>query len=134
MQQERQNSIRKFDRDLEGQATLNAELQSTQEELEEKRNRVEKTRKDIASKNFDEKLQDKADKLRLCEEKREALLKENQTLNMQAESRANLNLKRTEVKTKTTEIQSTYVVALVPSFNANPCVVGLNKSPPSLKI
>ncbi|KAJ2934603.1 hypothetical protein H1R20_g2487, partial [Candolleomyces eurysporus] len=105
--QERQNSIRRFDRELEGQTTLRSELQSTQEELEEKRNRVEKFKKDIASKNFDEQLQEKTEQSRKLEEDREALLKENQMLNMQAESRANLNLKRTEVKTKTQEIQST---------------------------
>ncbi|RXW22871.1 hypothetical protein EST38_g2975 [Candolleomyces aberdarensis] len=105
--QERQNSIRRFDRELEGQTTIRSELQSTQEELEEKRNRVEKFKKDIASKNFDEQLHEKAEQSRKLEEDREALLKENQMLNMQAESRANLNLKRTEVKTKTQEIQST---------------------------
>lgn len=113
MQQERQNSIRRFDRDLEGQTTLRSELQLTQEELEEKRNRVEKTRQDIAAKKFDDRLQEKAEKSRRLEETREALLKENQTLNMQAESRANLNLKRTEVKTKTQEVQSTYVPVLL---------------------
>ena len=113
MQQERQNSIRRFDRELEGQTTLRSELQSTQEELEEKRNRVEKTKQDIAAKKFDDRLQEKAEQSRRLEETREALLKENQTLNMQAESRANLNLKRTEVKTKTQELQSTYVAPLL---------------------
>ncbi|KAF6755949.1 hypothetical protein DFP72DRAFT_305480 [Ephemerocybe angulata] len=105
--QERNTSIRNSERQLNGQATLEMTLASTKEEIEEKRSRVEKIRSDIGAAKYDEKMFEKSEQARQLEEKRDVLLEESRALSMQADSRAKLDLKRAEIKAKTSEMQST---------------------------
>lgn len=103
---ERQSSIRSSDRLLEDKATLQMAVDETKLEIEEKRSRIEKIKADIANAKYDEKIQEKVDQARNLEAKREELLEQSKSLSMQADSRAKVDLKRSEVKTKQKEIDS----------------------------
>ncbi|KDR82825.1 hypothetical protein GALMADRAFT_112894 [Galerina marginata CBS 339.88] len=103
---ERQEKIKKTERVLEGQQDLPGKLRSLQGDMEEKKDRLEKLKSTIASANFDVRLAELASKSRILEEERDQLNIELQGLSLQAESRARLELKRGEVKTKSLEIEN----------------------------
>ncbi|KAG2001813.1 RAD50 [Coprinopsis cinerea AmutBmut pab1-1] len=103
---ERNASIKQAQRQLDEQATHQASLNSLQEEMQEKEERIKKLRKEMANSEHDKKLQEKIDLARQLEEKRESLMEETRALSTQADSRAKLDLKRTEIRTKTVEIQT----------------------------
>lgn len=63
----------------------------------------------IREANYDARLQEKLNHSREWEDAREKLTDELRNLNMQADSRAKLDLKRTEVKAKRRDFESVYV-------------------------
>ncbi|TFK24964.1 hypothetical protein FA15DRAFT_383374 [Coprinopsis marcescibilis] len=103
---ERNASIKQAQRQLENQSTLHATLESIQDEMKEKQTRIEKVKRDISVAQHDKRLQEKTDQVRILEEKRESLMEETRALSTQADSRAKLDLKRSEVRTKNHEIQA----------------------------
>ncbi|KAF9013278.1 hypothetical protein BDQ17DRAFT_1386857 [Cyathus striatus] len=108
---ERHISIKNAERRLEEQQGLPAEQLTLQSDIEEKKARMEKIRADVASMNYDSKLSEKSERSRSLEEKREGLNNEMRILNLQADSRAKLELKREEMKSKSIEIQNTLDIA-----------------------
>jgi DNA repair protein RAD50 len=98
--------IRQAQRKLDEQPSLQSNLSDHHEEMEEKRARIEKLKKEIAAAKHEKRLQDKTEEARQLEETREALMEETRALSSQADSRAKLDLKRSEIKTKTQEVQA----------------------------
>jgi len=85
---------------------LQAELRSLQADIQEKKNRIEKIKGDISSSNYDQRIQEKTDKLRALEDVREQLSSEMRTLTMHADAGIKLDLKKREINSKTTDIQN----------------------------
>lgn len=78
-------------------------------EIQEKKERLEKLKASIASAKYDIRLTEFTKTARILEERREELNSDLQSLTLQADTRARLDLKRAEVKTKSLESQGTYV-------------------------
>ncbi|PFH54076.1 hypothetical protein AMATHDRAFT_852 [Amanita thiersii Skay4041] len=105
---DRQSALSAADRRLEEQEILVSDLRSLQAEIEEKRSRIEKIRNEIASANFDTRIQEKEKRGKLLQEQMDDLNAESRTLNMHAEIGAKLSVKRTDLKNKTLEIQAIF--------------------------
>lgn len=88
---------------------MTSELRTLVGDFEEKKARLDKVKNDIDASGYDAKLAEKQSKSRNMEDRRDALNTEIRTLSLQADSRARLDLKRAEVKTKTADIKNTYV-------------------------
>ncbi|KAK2465331.1 hypothetical protein APHAL10511_002685 [Amanita phalloides] len=110
---ERHSSIANAERRLEEQQALQADLRSLQADIQEKKNRVEKIKTDISSSNYDGRIHEKTERLRTLEDKREQLSAEMRTLTMHADAGIKLDLKKSEIKSKTTDIQNILDVANV---------------------
>ena len=106
MKAERQSTIASAERRIEEQQNLQAELRSLQADIQEKKNRIEKIKSDISSSNYDQRIQEKTDRLRTLEDAREQLSSEMRTLTMHADAGIKLDLKRREINSKTTDIQN----------------------------
>ena len=78
-------------------------------EIQDKRDRLEKLKASIASANYDARLVEFMKTGRALEEQREELNVELQSLTLQADTRARLDLKRAEIKAKSVEVQNKYV-------------------------
>ncbi|KAF8967155.1 AAA domain-containing protein [Flammula alnicola] len=101
---ERQDKINKTERTLEDMQTIPSSLRSLQADIEDKKDRLQKLKSAISSAKYDTRLADIANKGRMLEEERDQLNVELQALTLQAESRARLELKRGEVKSKVLSI------------------------------
>jgi len=104
-QEERQSKARNIEDNLEDMQILPASLRALQADIEEKKGRLQKLKQDLVASNYDGRLTEKAEKSRRMEAKREQLSFELQTLSLQANSRAKLEINRKEVKNKTSEIE-----------------------------
>ena len=85
---------------------MQVDLRSLQADIQEKRNRVEKIKSEISSSNYDARIQEKTGKSRTLEDSREQLSSEMRTLTMHADAGIKLDLKKGEIKGKTTDIQN----------------------------
>ncbi|PPQ69607.1 hypothetical protein CVT24_001363 [Panaeolus cyanescens] len=103
---EYQMKVNKLDRELEGLQDLPAKQANIRTSITEKKEHVEKVKSNIAAANYEKKLNERTSKARQLEEQRDQLSLELQAISMQAQSRATLELKRTEAKTKTSEIET----------------------------
>lgn len=92
---------------------LASQLRSLQVDIEEKERRIESIKEEIKAGSFEQRLGDMHAKSRNMESRRDELTAEIRTLSLQADARARLDLKRTEVKSKTAEMQNTYAVSCV---------------------
>ena len=81
-------------------------LRAIQAEIEEKKDRLEKLQAGIVSANFQGRIADLASKKKALDEERDQHNLELQGLTLQSESRARLELKRDEVKSKSLEIET----------------------------
>jgi DNA repair protein RAD50 len=88
-------------------STLTTEIRTLQGDMEEKRRRLEKSKGDIKTSNYDERISEKTSKARAMEEQRDNLSAEIRMLSLQADSRARLDLKRDELKSKQNELKNT---------------------------
>lgn len=88
---------------------LASELRTLSGDIEEKKQRLEKVKRDIKGANFDERLSERASKARVMEDKRDRLNAELRGLSLQADARARLDLKRSEVKSRALEVKNTCV-------------------------
>lgn len=86
---------------------LTARLAEIKQDIEDKRRRLDKARQDLNTANFDKRIAEKSQKSSTLENRREDLNTELRTLSLQADSRAKLDLQRAQMKTKTSEIQTT---------------------------
>jgi len=106
-QAERQASITASERNLDATHALPSELLTLTGDIEEKKMRLNKIKADIKAANYDERLAEKMTKGKTMEDRKDMLTAEFRTLNTQADTRAKLDLKRAEVKSKTGEIKNT---------------------------
>ncbi|KAG1766114.1 P-loop containing nucleoside triphosphate hydrolase protein [Suillus placidus] len=105
-QKERQAAITKAESSIDTMQGLASELRTLAGDVEEKKLRLEKIKADMQSGNFDERLNAKAAKARSMEDQRDTLNTELRGLSLQAESRARLDLKRAEVRSKTSDTKN----------------------------
>ncbi|KAJ3509992.1 hypothetical protein NLJ89_g4921 [Agrocybe chaxingu] len=103
---ERQQKIHSAERQLEDLEDVPVSLRNTRAEMEEKKDRLQKLKSSIAAAKYDTRLAEFGRKARGLEEQRDELNIELQSLTSQAEYRARLDLKRAEVKNKTSEVES----------------------------
>ncbi|KAG2126539.1 P-loop containing nucleoside triphosphate hydrolase protein [Suillus clintonianus] len=103
---ERQAAITKAESSVDTMQGLASELRTLAGDIEEKKLRLEKIKADMQSGNFDERLNAKAARARNMEDQRDTLNLELRGLSMQADSRARLDLKRAEVKSKTSDTKN----------------------------
>lgn len=94
---------------IETMQGLASELRTLSGDIEEKTLRLEKVKKDIKEANFEERLSDRASKARAMEDTRDRLNAEFRGLSLQADVRARLDLKRSEVRSRTLEVKNTCV-------------------------
>lgn len=105
-QEERQGKARNIENNLEDLQILPASLRALQSDIEEKKGRLQKLKQDLIASNHDGRLAEKTENSRRLEAKREQLSFELQTLSLQADSRAKLEINRKDVKNKSLEIES----------------------------
>ncbi|KAG1739598.1 hypothetical protein EDB19DRAFT_1828817 [Suillus lakei] len=103
---ERQSAITKAESSVDTMQGLASELRTLAGDVEEKKLRLEKIKADMQSGNFDERLNAKAAKARSMEDQRDTLNTELRGLSLQADSRARLDLKRAEVRSKTSDTKN----------------------------
>lgn len=103
-----QTKIRDTELEVEAAQALTAELRTLKADIEEKEHRIKKSRAEIAQAKYEERLAEKNNKAKGLELKREELNAELGKTSAQAEARARLDLKRTELKTKSGEVKNTY--------------------------
>ncbi|OJA09417.1 hypothetical protein AZE42_03080 [Rhizopogon vesiculosus] len=104
---ERQAAISKAESSVETMQGLASELRTLAGDIEEKKMRLEKVKADIKAGNFDERLSERAAKARSMEDQRDTLNTELRGLSLQADSRARLDLKRAEMRSKTSDTKNT---------------------------
>ncbi|KAJ7505318.1 AAA domain-containing protein [Mycena galericulata] len=102
-----QSSIELSERQLEALQNIPSELNALNDDIEEQQNRLTKIQAEIAASKYDERLNEKTASTKTLEERRDVLNSEFKSLNLQAESRAKLEYRRTEVKAKSGEIKTT---------------------------
>lgn len=85
--------------------------------MEDKQTRLDKVKNDLATSGYEAKLTEKTSKSRRLEEQRDELNSEIRKLSLQADSRARLDLKRAEVKTKNADVKNTYVPIAYSAFH-----------------
>lgn len=83
---------------------MSTDLKSLENDIDEKRTRVAKVQADLASAGYEKKLGEKAARTREMEDARERLNAELTSLSRQADTRARLDIKRSEYKSKEKEV------------------------------
>jgi DNA repair protein RAD50 len=79
-------------------------------DMEDKKNRLKKLQDDFTASDYTSKLEDKAKRSRALQDQKDTLNGEFRSLNLQANSRARLDLKRSEISTKSQEVKNMCVV------------------------
>jgi DNA repair protein RAD50 len=97
------------DAKLDAAQGLSNELRHLAADMADQKTRFKKLQEDFAAANYVAKLDEKSKESRELEDKKDALNGEFKGLSLQADSRARLDLKRAEVKTKTQDVRNTYV-------------------------
>jgi len=86
---------------------LPGELRTLTADIGEKKSRINKIRADVKASNYEEIIAEKSAKSRTMEDRREELNAEIRSLSLQADARARLDIKRSEVKSKKTDVKNT---------------------------
>lgn len=92
---------------IDNMATVGRDLATLSGEVNEKTEKATKIKSSLSASDFDAKIAEKSKKTRDMEDTKDRLQSEFGKLSMQAESRAKLELLRTEVRTKTADVQNT---------------------------
>ena len=108
-QAENHDKIKRAERVLEDMQSILASLRALHLDMEDKKERLTKLSQGVELANYSLKLADFSANKRRLEDDREQLNFELQALTAQADTRARLQLKRSEVKMKGIEAQSKYV-------------------------
>ncbi|KAG8214897.1 hypothetical protein J3R82DRAFT_10069 [Butyriboletus roseoflavus] len=104
---EKQEAISKAEVAVETMQGLASELRTLSGDIEERKLRLEKLKKDIKEANYEERLSERASKARALDDKRDNMNAELRGLSLQADARARLDLKRSEVRSRTLEVKNT---------------------------
>ena len=107
---EKQASITRDEATLDDMQDIPAQLATVDSEIEDKTEKLKKLRDQIKTAAYDKQIEEKAREARLLDDQRNEASREFRFLSSQAEIRAKLQLKRTEVQSKTKEVQTTWVV------------------------
>jgi DNA repair protein RAD50 len=91
----------------EGVESVSLSIGTLAVEIQAKKDRLDNLKASIASAKYDVRLAEFTKTARTLEERREELNSELQSLTLQADTRARLDLKRAEVKAKSLETQNT---------------------------
>lgn len=91
----------------EGVESVSLSIGTLAVEIQAKKERLDKLKASIASAKYDVRLVEFTKTARALEDRREELNSELQSLTLQADTRARLDLKRAEVKAKSLETQNT---------------------------
>jgi DNA repair protein RAD50 len=83
-----------------------------QADIEDRKARLEKLKADVKTANYEERLTERTIKGRKMDDKREELNTEIRTLGLQADARAKLALKTTELKAKNAEVKNMCVYTI----------------------
>lgn len=102
-----QTSISKAQNQVDNAEGLTAEYKTVESDIEEKERRIQKVKDEIKDAHFEDHVVEKTSKIRELESKRDSLTNEIRILSLQADSRARLDLKREESRTKETEMRNT---------------------------
>ncbi|PCH40037.1 hypothetical protein WOLCODRAFT_162047 [Wolfiporia cocos MD-104 SS10] len=102
-----QTRVAEAEAEFDKATTLTSQSQILQADIEEKELRVEKTKADIKSANFEQRLADANTKARSMELRRDDLTAEIRTLSLLADTRARLDIKKADLKSKTNEVENT---------------------------
>lgn len=105
-QNDRQQKIKNAGDTVENVESTLLSISTLGIEIQEKKDRHEKLKAAQVAAKHDAKLAEYSKMTRALEEQREELNSELQSLTLQADTRARLDLKRAEVKTKTVEVQN----------------------------
>jgi DNA repair protein RAD50 len=108
-----QSQISDAESKIDATQTLPSDLRALQADLKENVERLEKLRADAQAAQYEEKLVEKTAQTRELDAKRETLNSEFRSLSLQADSRARLDLKRAEVRTKKAEVENRLVLHFV---------------------
>lgn len=106
LQIERQQKVKQAGDTSESVESVGLYINTLAVEIQDKKDRLEKLRATVASANYEARLVEFTKTGRGFEERREELNVELQSLTLQADTRARLDLKRTEIKTKSVEVQN----------------------------
>ncbi|KAI5890396.1 uncharacterized protein SCHCODRAFT_01155975 [Schizophyllum commune H4-8] len=104
---EKQASITRDEATLDDMQDIPAQLATVDSEIEDKTEKLKKLREQIRTAAYDKQIEEKAREARLLDDQRNEASREFRFLSSQAEIRAKLQLKRTEVQSKTKEVQAT---------------------------
>jgi DNA repair protein RAD50 len=99
-----QTSIAEAERTVDASHNVSTDLKTLEADIEEKKSRITKLQVEIKATNSDQKLAQNAAKARDMEDQRERLNAEMTSLSRQADTRARLDIKRSELKSKQTEV------------------------------
>ncbi|TBU46351.1 hypothetical protein BD309DRAFT_1078711 [Dichomitus squalens] len=102
-----QGRITGAEREVDAARALTSRLAELKADIEEKRNRLARAREEFASAGFEDKIREAVSQSAKLNERRDDLNDELRTLSLQADSRAKLELQRTQLKAKTGEIKTT---------------------------
>lgn len=104
-----QEKIAQGEAQIDGAQTLIGELQIVTADIGDKKERLAKLQEEFNAGKYEAKTEEKAKVVRDLEDKKNALNEEFRMLNLQADSRAKLGIKRGEVRMKSQEINNVYV-------------------------
>jgi DNA repair protein RAD50 len=102
----RQSSISDAESKLGVVQALPGELRNLLADMEEKSARLEKIKASVKDTGFDLRLQEKVSRAKDLEIRRDELSAELAKLSLQADTRAKLDIKRAELKTKSADVQN----------------------------
>ena len=124
------------DAKLDAAQGLTNELHHLAADMEDKKSRLKKLQDDFATTDYTAKLEEKARRSRELQDQKDALNGEFMSLNLQADSRARLDLKRAEVRTKTQDVKNMCVFEKLDCMLVtlrSPCLItDCGSTPPSL--
>ena len=86
--------------------SLPRELSAVRSDLEEKEARIEKIKEEIKAAKYEDSIQETTNKILALEEQRDALNTELRNLTLQADSRAKLDINRSDLSKKKRELQT----------------------------
>lgn len=134
-QTERSRQVSQTSRQLamEKVSSVAAEIAAIKDEILDKTGRISRISKDIAAADYDKHMNEKQKDIKNLESERDDLNTEFRSLNSQADARAELGLKKKEVKTKTTEIKNAYFIPYIRPPGSHPYPVSISR-PQSIKI
>ena len=105
-----QTRLTEAEAEVDRAGALTSQLRSLQADIEDKERRIASLKDELKAGEFEPRLAEMHARSRSMELRRDELTAEIRTLSLQADARARLDLKRAEVRSKSAEVQNTWVV------------------------